>query len=886
MGSLRSLVCLILLLSATAFCLQSDAARQEDEAVTATTGVRSVPRAVRFNGVIDGNSDQMVTLTFALYGERLGGAPLWTETQNVRLDQQGRYSVLLGAVTKGGMPLRLFATGEARWLGVRVAEEGAVEQPRVALVSVPYALAAADAQSLNGRPATDYQLTRAAALASGDAAAAGVETSGAVSSGPNTVNRVAKFTGVDTVGDSAITESGGLVGIGTTASSRLLSVFDASGGRPFKVLQQNTASTNPAAEVVSAGTSALDVANWDNAGSKWILRTFRNVSRGESADVAIDGSPAFVFGVRADGNVGIGTMFPSRKLTVYDNTTTGRPVKVLQENAGSTFPAVEVVSAGTSVMDLGNWDNSGTKWVLRTFRNVTRGDTENIVGTGAPEQILGVRADGRVGVGTTVPSRKLSVYDNSAEVLLFKVLQQNAASLTPAAEVVSAGSSALDVANWDQSASKWIFRAYSNASRAEEDVVSAAGVPALALGVRADGNVGIGTTSPSQKLEVAGTVYSTTGGFKFPDGSVQTTAVTGGGGVNGSCPAGQFVRAISGGGVTCAADQTVGLNLPVSATGSTSSGAFTITQTNSIVLANEPTFSFATTSIPAAVAGVANPSAGNTAVGVVGFSNSVNSPAIVGWNGATGQVGQSTDAQGVIGQSEAIGGTGVEGNSNATTGTGAGVKGQSRSPNGVGVHGANNAGGLAGEFDGNVTVNGTLRAQAFQNTGGAMQVNNGLNVTGNLTVSGNISGGSLTKPGGTFKIDHPLDPANKYLYHSFVESPDMMNIYNGVVMLDAKGEAWVAMPEWFEALNMEFRYQLTAIGRSMPKLYVAAEMSSNRFKIAGGKANAKVSWQVTGIRHDAWANDHRVVVEVQKSTTEQGTYIYPEHYQKPVVAKK
>ncbi len=101
--------------------------------------------------------------------------------------------------------------------------------------------------------------------------------------------------------------------------------------------------------------------------------------------------------------------------------------------------------------------------------------------------------------------------------------------------------------------------------------------------------------------------------------------------------------------------------------------------------------------------------------------------------------------------------------------------------------------------------------------------------------------GTLSKTAGSFKIDHPLDPANKYLYHSFVESPDMMNIYNGNIILNESGEAIVILPDYFKALNSEFRYQLTPIGFSGPDLYIAEEISRNRFKIAGGTAGMKVS---------------------------------------------
>jgi hypothetical protein len=147
--------------------------------------------------------------------------------------------------------------------------------------------------------------------------------------------------------------------------------------------------------------------------------------------------------------------------------------------------------------------------------------------------------------------------------------------------------------------------------------------------------------------------------------------------------------------------------------------------------------------------------------------------------------------------------------------------------------------GLAGSFAGPVVVNGVLTAAVKQ-----------------------------------FKIDHPLDPANKYLMHAAVESPDMKNIYDGVVVLDANGEAVVDLPPWFEALNRDFRYQLTCIGGAAP-VYVAEEVSEGHFRIAGGTPGLKVSWQVTGIRKDAFAVAHPMVVEPEKSGDERGRYLSP-----------
>lgn len=138
-------------------------------------------------------------------------------------------------------------------------------------------------------------------------------------------------------------------------------------------------------------------------------------------------------------------------------------------------------------------------------------------------------------------------------------------------------------------------------------------------------------------------------------------------------------------------------------------------------------------------------------------------------------------------------------------------------------------------------------------------------VNGNLTVKGTINKGA-----DHFMIDDPLDPQNKYLFHSVVESPDMKDIYDGIAILDQKGEATVRLPPWFQALNGDFRYQLTCIGSSAP-VYVAAEVQNNRFRIAGGKPGLKVSWQLTGIRHDAFAKANPVVVEQSKSARERGS---------------
>jgi hypothetical protein len=133
----------------------------------------------------------------------------------------------------------------------------------------------------------------------------------------------------------------------------------------------------------------------------------------------------------------------------------------------------------------------------------------------------------------------------------------------------------------------------------------------------------------------------------------------------------------------------------------------------------------------------------------------------------------------------------------------------------------------------------------------------------------------------SFQIDHPLDPENYFLNHFCVEAPDPMNAYSGVVTLDANGEAWVQLPDYFEAINRDPRYTLTPIGASMPNLYVAVEIQGNRFKIAGGVPGKKVSWRVEAIRNDLWVQRYGYQTEQRKPEEYRGKYLIPELYGQP-----
>src|ERR1700730_351196 len=127
-------------------------------AQTSTSTASALPRLIRFGAVVKDLNGHPLTgvvgITFALYGEQTGGPPLWLETQNVTADSNGHYTALLGSTKPNGLPVELFTTEQARWVGVQVS--GHAEQPRVLLVSVPYALKASDAQTLGGLPPSAF----------------------------------------------------------------------------------------------------------------------------------------------------------------------------------------------------------------------------------------------------------------------------------------------------------------------------------------------------------------------------------------------------------------------------------------------------------------------------------------------------------------------------------------------------------------------------------------------------------------------------------------------------------------------------------------------------------------------------------------------------------
>lgn len=261
--------------------------------------------------------------------------------------------------------------------------------------------------------------------------------------------------------------------------------------------------------------------------------------------------------------------------------------------------------------------------------------------------------------------------------------------------------------------------------------------------------------------------------------------------------------------------------------------------------------------------------------------------------GGIGAMGQANGGLGVgVYGVGGVNGYGVEGIS-GYIGVYGGTTGSSPT---AGVFGTNNgAAAIWGECTGQygkgilgtgygTSVNNQVGVWGSAGNNAAMNCYGVYGYTNGLTSYGCYAGyfaGTVTKSGGTFLIDHPQDPENKYLSHSFVESPDMKNVYDGVGIADANGELVVTMPGYFESLNKDFRYQLTAIGSAAPSLHVKSELKNFTFTIAGATVGQKVSWQITGIRQDPWALANPVVAEHDKLGDHKGKYKHPEVYGKP-----
>ena len=254
---------------------------------------------------------------------------------------------------------------------------------------------------------------------------------------------------------------------------------------------------------------------------------------------------------------------------------------------------------------------------------------------------------------------------------------------------------------------------------------------------------------------------------------------------------------------------------------------------------------------------VTNNAGGTGYVANVGF-NGVGFQATTSSGTGVSAIANGSGSVGVAATANASDGTAIEGRTTASSGSTIGVFGGTNSSNGVGVHGETAFGGT-GVLG--ISQAGGIGVRAVAPASGVA-----LFAEGNVQING-----TLSKSAGSFRIDHPLSPKTHYLSHSFVESPDMMNIYNGNVTTDDEGFAEVTLPDWFEALNRDFRYQLTVIG-SFARAAVWEKIRDNHFVIRTSDPGVEVSWQVTGIRDDPYARANPIEVETPKPEDKVGNY--------------
>ena len=760
---------------------------------TAARPTPVVPAMVNFPGTLADASGKPLTglvgVTFLLYREQQGGAALWVETQNVRPDKAGHYSVMLGSTTNQGLPGDLFVSGEARWLGVQVA--GQPEQPRVLLLSVPYALKAADAETLGGLPLSAFVLAAPSSSTNGQPApglsgttagvtpAAAPAASSPVTTTGGTVSAIPLFSTATNIQNSILTQTGTTaVNVAGKLTLPALGAATATAGR----------NSRPADFVASAFNSTSSVA---------VPQTFQLQAEPAANNTAAPfGTLSLLYGS--------GTAAPAETGLKINNKG------LISFAAGQTFPGtgkgtITSVIAGTGLT------GGGTTGAVTLNLN-----TASIPLLGGSNDFTAPQEFGS-GAGVGVPANTngytpLSVGDASSFGTWLALANTSAGGHTW--NIISAGSG--------------------NAEGAGNlGITDLTGKSTIWL----EGNTNTGNLSATGNLGGATLVVTSTAGASIID------ADGFGKNAGGPTPGLRFGGGSSGEGI--ASNRVIGATKFGLDFYTEFTPRMSILQNGQVGI------------------GTANPKAGLAVVSNIASATGIYAQA---GNAASGS--QQYGGTGL----EAFGGSG-DLSSSGDFGGGTGIT----ADGGLGLA----FGGDGGVFTGSANV----ANDSFEGGDGIVAIV-GSSGTGDFAPSAGYFQGQITVTAGVndsvgvLQMDHPLDPANKLLQHAAVESPDMKNIYDGSITTDAAGEAVVELPDYFEALNRDFRYQLTVIGQ-FAQAIVATKIANNRFTVHTDKPNVEVSWQVTGIRKDAWANAHRVNVEPVKTALYQGHYIHPELYGAP-----
>jgi hypothetical protein len=881
-----------------------------------------IPQTMSYQGMLNDSEGQMVSdgtysMTFIIYDQATEGSIIWEESQNVDV-ANGLFNVILGE----NNPLNI-TFNQTYWLGITIAG-GDELAPRIELTASPYSLNAQQVLGTNIFPADGYvgigtsdpeyqfEVTRNITLAGGgpeggqmtllDADREGgwemdnygesgneeirvfrdkgfndqfsvlhiksngnvgiatgnpeeklevdgiissinggfkfpdgsVQTTAADGSGGNgditSVNAGNGLTGGATTGEATLDVGAG-TGISVSADAVALNTTYTD-GRYVNEEQENSISTGMITPNVLSSVDGVsnDGGNVDlvagsnvtitpNDAENTIMISSSGGTGGGDITAVTAGAGLTGGGITADVNldVGAGTGISVSADAVALNTTytDGRYVNEGQE---SSISASMITPNVLSSVDGVSNDGGNVDLVAGSNVTITPDDGANRItisasgGTGSGNTLDQAYDQGGAGAGRTITADAGAVEINGDGGLMV-----NGPTTSNGLEVTGGGHEGGQITLMDgDGEGGWEVDNYGESGTEKLRIFRGRGFNDIydALVLQNNGRVGIGTGSPDEKLHVSGVIHSSDGGFRFPDGTLQTTAAEGTGDNLGNHTA----------------TENVNMN------GFWLSGS-----------GNDD--------------GIFLSSNGRVGIGTnVNLNSKVRIEYWDGFYGSGASLG-SADC--------GVNGYHLNDISGYLGGRYYGAYGQ----NGEGfVHSYGYLGGwdysVYGEFNnGNYGFLGSESYGVFGHNGNSEQFAGYF--SGNLRCTG-----TLYKGGGGFKIDHPLFPANKYLNHSFVESPDMKNIYDGIAIMDANGEAIVELPEWFESLNSDFRYQLTCIGE-YAQVFIAEKLNNNRFKIAGGYPDMEVSWQVTGIRQDAYANAHRIPVEEDKTGREVGKYQNP-----------
>ncbi len=879
------------MLAATTLVLgQSDAGQMRNSTPIAASIPSEVPLLVPFAGSALGTNGKplegKVSLTFVIFTDRQGGEPLWAETQTVLVDAAGKYSTQLGAAQAGGLPASVFGRGDARWLEVQIA--GQPVQPRVLLASVPYAMKAASADKLGGRNAEEYvtQEQMASQLQAQLAATASALANQSprllpqvttAPTGSGSAGYLPVWTSTSNLGSSFVYQRGTAaspqVGIGTAIPASALDVNGGLTTRGNLVLEPST---------VATASSAVNSPPFSFFASAYNSTTAAAVAQKFNWQIVVSGN---------------NTAAPSSSLVLNSSTGTNGPVPtgfsfspkgILTFAPGQTFPGtgpgtITGVTAGTGLT------GGGTSGPVTLNLDLTK-----IPQLAASNNFTGTQTitNGILNLSPTTGSQIGAVYIGGIPFLHGyssgnkNVFVGGAGNFATTAQFTAAlGYQALfSLSSGTGNTAVGDVALYANSSGSNNTAV---GNSALFGNVSGTMNTAIGASSGPAFGSSALTNSTAVGA-----GATVTQSNTLVLGQTSSSPGTSFVNV----GVGTSAPQSI-FEVNQSARGALGP---VITLTNPAGQANAAAAIDFNTSTPGRGAGYV-PNAEIRALDAGGYTDNLefysNIPGAINQGfqrnleiAANGQVVVGTDepvstAQLVVFQEgnhinaiQAYGGTDQASGSAGSGGVAfSGTGGDSTGTNaagdgGVFVGGNNFENGLAG--------NGI---SATTGTGGATP---GLGLagffSGDVLVTGNLSqNGESAFPAAGIHIDHPLDPANKYLNLSSMQSPERLNVYSGNVTTDELGVAVVTLPEWFEAENADFRYQLTVIGGRFAQAIVSKEIENHTFTISTNATHVKVSWQVTAVRQDAYAKAHPMVTEETKPEKERGFYLNPELYGQP-----